>query len=118
MGPNAALGISALRIFVIGLLFGSVFGIIYSLAGGLLSFAAMVAAKKMNIFGIVGVSVFGGVFHNLGQITVAAILVQNAGLLYYTPVLIIAGILGGIAVGYAAGLTLRHVQEVIHRHFG
>ncbi|MDR2183607.1 MAG: Gx transporter family protein [Clostridiales bacterium] len=117
MGTRAALGISVLRIAVVGLLFGSVFGMAYSLAGGLLSFAAMVAAKRTNIFGIVGVSVFGGVFHNMGQIAMAAIIVQNARLFYYAPVLIIAGVLAGIAVGYASGLTLRHVRDVIHRHF-
>ena len=110
MGTRAALGISVLRIVVVGLLFGSVFGMIYGFAGGLLSFAVMVAAKRTNIFGVVGVSVFGGVFHNMGQIAMAAIIVQNIRLLYHAPMLIIAGVVAGIAVGYASGLTLRHVQ--------
>ncbi|MCL2397992.1 MAG: Gx transporter family protein [Defluviitaleaceae bacterium] len=118
MGARAALGISALRILVVGLLFGSVFGIAYGFAGGILSFAAMAAAKRSDKFGIVGISVFGGVFHNLGQIVIAATIVQTAGLFYYVPALIIAGVITGIAVGYAAGLILSHVQEVIHRHFG
>ena len=118
MGTRAALGISILRIVVTGLLFGSVFGMAYGLVGGLLSFAVMLAAKRSNIFGIVGISVFGGVFHNVGQIAVAAIIVQNIRLFYYAPMLIIAGIVAGIAVGYAAGLTLHRLQSVFHKHFG
>jgi len=118
MGAKTALGISALRIVVSGLLFGSVFGMAYALAGGLLSFAVMVIAKRANIFGVVGVSIFGGVFHNMGQIAMAAVIVQNARLFYYAPMLIISGVITGIGVGYAAGLALSHVQHIINKHFG
>jgi len=112
VGTKAALGISVLRIVVSGFLFGSIFGMVYGMAGGLLSFATMIAAKRLNTFGIVGISVFGGVFHNMGQIAIAAIIVQNLRMFYYAPVLMIAGIITGVAIGYAAGLTLRHVPAL------
>lgn len=112
MGIKAAFGISVLRIVVVGMLFGSLFSIAYSLSGGLLSFAAMAAAKKIGVFGVVGVSVLGGVMHNVGQIAVAAMIVQNTGLFFYTPVLIIAGVLTGILIGYTAGYSIKHSMHV------
>lgn len=108
MGVKAAFGISVLRIAVVGMLFGSLFSIAYSLSGGLLSFAFMAAAKKTGIFGVVGVSVLGGVMHNIGQIVIAALIVNNTGLFFYTPMLIIAGVLTGIFIGYIAGYSVKH----------
>lgn len=97
-----ALTINVVRIVLSGLLFSGVFGVIYSLSGGLLSFLVMVLLKKSGKFSIVGVSMAGGVFHNLGQITVAAQLVSNAKIFYYFPVLLFSGIATGIIIGFFA----------------
>ncbi|MCL2350351.1 MAG: Gx transporter family protein [Defluviitaleaceae bacterium] len=107
---RSAFAIAVLRIVIVGLLFGNPFSIAYSLAGGLLSYSGMVLAKKTNIFGVVGVSVIGGVLHNIGQITVAALIVQHAGLFYYAPWLVIAGIVTGIIIGYTAGLSANNIK--------
>ena len=89
-GVRKAFLIDVLRIFLSGFLFGSLYGILYSLAGGLLSFLVMAAAKKLRCFGISGVSMAGGVFHNVGQIAMAAFVVETRGLYYYLPPLLIA----------------------------
>ncbi|MCL2854981.1 MAG: Gx transporter family protein [Defluviitaleaceae bacterium] len=111
-GVRAAFAIAVLRIGVIALLFGNPFSFAYSLAGGLVSFAVMVGVKHLNIFGVVGVSVFGGVFHNVAQIAIGAVLVQNAGLFYYAPVMIIAGVVTGMLIGYAGGFALRNIKII------
>ncbi|MCL2415476.1 MAG: Gx transporter family protein [Defluviitaleaceae bacterium] len=111
-GARSAFAINVLRMLLVGFLFGSVTGIIYSLSGGIASYIIMVTAKKTKAFGIVGVSVFGGVFHNIGQISMAAVVVNNVRLFYYAPVLIIFGVLTGIIIGFTAGYTLRHVQVI------
>ncbi len=97
-----ALAINFVRIVLSGLLFSGVFGVIYSLSGGLLSFLVMVLLKKSGKFSIVGVSMAGGVFHNLGQITVASQLVSNSKIFYYFPVLLLSGIATGIIIGFFA----------------
>jgi len=107
-----AFGISVLRIIITGLLFGGPFAIIYSLAGGTLSFAVMYYAKKSNIFGIIGVSVLGGVAHNLGQIIIACFIVENIGLLYYTPILIISGLITGVITGTATYFTRIGLKQI------
>ena len=65
-GWKRALFISVLRILLAGILFGNPMTIVYSLAGGILSIFFMVILKKAGGFSAVGLSVAGGVAHNLG----------------------------------------------------
>lgn len=108
MGVRAALTISVLRILLAGLLFGNLFSILYSLAGGLLSFACMALLKQTGRFRIISISAAGGITHNLGQILVAVVIVENRNLFYYAPVLLLAGVATGIVIGITA-------QEVLFR---
>ena len=70
LGPRYAFTINMFRVIVAGLLFSGLFGCLYSLAGALLSFCMMLLTKKTGLFSVTGVSICGGVFHNLGQILV------------------------------------------------
>lgn len=88
-----------MRIVLTGFMFGNGMSIIYSLAGGILSFIIMYILKKTEGFSIVGVSIAGGVSHNTGQIMVAALVVQNIKIVYYLPVLLIAGTITGLLIG-------------------
>ena len=106
-GWKDAACISVLRIVLAGLLFNGVFGMLYSLAGALVSFIGMLLLKKSKIFSIVGVSMAGGVLHNLGQLLVAAALIEDLRIFFYFPVLLFSGIVSGIAIGIAATLILK-----------
>lgn len=108
VGTKEALIISVLRIVLAGFLFGSFFSILYSMAGGILSFFIMFLLKKTGKFGVLPISISGGIFHNVGQLTVAAMVVENYNIFYYLPVLLIAGIVTGLLIGVAA-------QEMILR---
>lgn len=104
-GWKRALFISVLRILLAGILFGNPMTIVYSLAGGILSIFFMAILKKAGGFSAVGLSVAGGVAHNLGQLSVAVCLMENARIYYYAPVLLITGTIAGTAIGVlAAGL--------------
>lgn len=107
-----ALLINLIRIFIAGLLFSGVFGIIYSLAGGLLSLLVMVVVKKAKVFSVVGVSLAGGVAHNLGQLITAAAIVTNLKLFLYFPVLVFSGLFSGIIIGIVAGLALEKIEKL------
>ena len=99
LGIKYAFTINIIRIFLAGFLFSGVFGILYSLAGGLLSFVVMIAVKQCRVFSIVGVSLAGGVAHNLGQLLTAAALVENIKVFVYFPVLVFSGLIFGILIG-------------------
>ena len=109
--PQDVLIISVVRILLAGFMFGSGMSILYSLAGGLLSFLVMFLFKKIKGFSVMGVSIAGGVSHNMGQLVVAAIVVSNLKIGYYTPVLLIAGAVTGTLIGIVSGRVLAAIKK-------
>lgn len=108
---DAAL-VSVLRILLSGFLFGNVFSILYSYAGAILSLLVMCLLKKIKGFSILGISIAGGVFHNLGQIMAAVFLMENGSILYYFPILMVAGIVTGMLIGIGSREVLKRVPEL------
>lgn len=102
--------VSTVRILVIGFLFGNMFSILYSLAGAALSLTVMTLMKKFSGFSILGVSVAGGVSHNIGQLIVASFIVENTSLLYYAPVLLISGVATGLLIGFLTGEITKRIR--------
>lgn len=106
-----AMIVSLLRVIMISLLFGTVLSFCYSLSGAVLSLLVMLFLKKIDLFSMVGVSVAGGVFHNLGQILAAMFLMQTKEIGYYMIVLAVTGIIAGIFVGLAGALCLKYSKR-------
>lgn len=113
VGEKNAIALSLIRVVLVGLTFGNVSMMLYSLAGAILSLAAMLIAKKTGKLSIAGVSVIGGVFHNIGQIIVAMLVLETDSLFYYLPFLIIVGTFSGVVIGLVAGLITVRVKKVI-----
>ena len=104
--------LSIVRILLSGFLFGNYFSILYSLAGGLLSLAVMALLKKTGDFSVMGISMAGGVFHNVGQLVVAMMVVETFSVGYYLPVLLVAGLVTGFLIGVAAGEMLKRLVNI------
>ena len=102
-----------MRILLAGFMFGNAFSIIYSLAGGLLSLFVMAFLKKTKLFHMVGVSICGGITHNLGQIVVAMIVVDNYYLFGYFPFLFIGGAITGLLIGLLAQEIYSRTKQLI-----
>lgn len=97
-GWREALVVNVLRIVLAGFLFGNLFSILFSLGGAWISFACMLAARKLGL-SLYGVSMAGGVFHNAGQLLIAAFLVRTAKIVWYAPFLLTAGLITGFLIG-------------------
>ena len=108
-----ALLLSVVRIVLSGFIFGNLFSIIYSLAGGTLSLAVMAAIRKDKGFSVIGVSMAGGVCHNIGQLIVAMIVVQTYQVGYYLPVLLIAGLATGTLIGVISSGVLKRLSNLV-----
>jgi len=109
-GPVEALIVNLLRIFLTSLLFTNVFSFWFSLAGGLISFLVMFLMKRLLSFSPCGTSIFGGVFHNVGQLLVAMVIVSNYAVSFYLPVLLIFGFLTGALNGVIAREILKRFK--------
>lgn len=112
IGGRDAFLLSLVRIVLAGFTFSNVASMLYSLSGGLLSFGAMAAAKRTKLLSVTGVSVLGGVFHNVGQILMAMLVLETESLIYYLPVLILAGSAAGVAIGLLGAAIIRRIQRV------
>ena len=113
MGTKEAYILSVLRILLAGFLFGNVFAIFYSLAGGMLSLTCMALLKRMTSLSMVTVSIVGGVTHNLGQIVIASMIVENYHVMYYFPVLLVAGCVTGVLIGIVSALIYKRLRRVL-----
>ena len=100
-----------LRIILASAFGGGLAPMIYSLAGGAASFAAMVLLKRYTQLSIVGISAAGSFLHNMAQLLVAAAVLETTALFVYAPVLGIVGILTGILIG----ITARGILQKISR---
>ena len=97
-GGKEAFLLSVTRILLSGFLFGNLSMILYSMAGGVF---------KIGGFSIQGVSIAGGVFHNIGQLLLAMMIVETYQVWYYFPVLLVSGLVTGLLIGIVSSEVLK-----------
>ncbi len=107
---KSALAVDMTRVILSGFLFGNLSAILYGLSGALLSFFVMLVMKRMR-FRIGTVSIGGGIAHNIGQLLVAAAVVENGNVFFYLPWLILAGCVTGAVIGIVSSLVLPYLRR-------
>jgi Predicted membrane protein len=112
LGMPQALYISGIRVALVALLFGNIMTLAYSVCGALFSLLLMAGLKRFEKFGYVGISVAGGIAHNIGQVLCAAVILETKQIMYYLPVLVISGTVAGVAIGVISGLLLSRIKRV------
>ena len=112
MGTKEAGIITIVRVLVVGFLFSNAFSIIYSLAGCFMSLLTMTLLKKRKGFSIFGISMAGGVAHNVGQIAMASLVMETGNIWYYFPVLMISGVLTGFVIGIVSNEMLKRIKDL------
>ena len=115
LGMRYAFFVSFTRIFVSVLLFGNIMTLAYSAAGAALSLPVMYLLKKTDMLSAAGVSVAGAVAHNLGQILVAALLLDTPQIAFYMIVLTATGTVSGVFVGLCGMLLIKRIPS--HQFF-
>lgn len=112
MNVMDAAAVSLIRVLLVSFTFGNAYAFAYSFAGAVLSLLVMLALKKAGKFSTIGVSIAGGVGHNLGQIIVAALVLETEKIFFYLPVLMVSGIAAGICIGILGGIIVDRLKTV------
>ncbi len=107
-----AMLLSVVRILLAGLMFSNLFSILYSLAGGILSLIVMAVLKKLETFSVIGVSIAGGIAHNMGQLVIAMVVVETYRIGYYFPILLITGMVTGMLIGVISNEVLKRMIHI------
>lgn len=109
-GAKAGITVSIIRIILVGLTFGNPYSAIYGLSGGVLSLVVMILLKRTDFFGMMGVSMAGGVAHNIGQLLCAMILLKLPAVFTYLSYLILVGTVTGALIGIIDEEVLKRLK--------
>lgn len=112
MSAADAAMISFVRVLLVSFTFGNAYAFAYSIAGAVLSFLIMWGLRRSGRFSPVGVSIAGGVGHNLGQIIVAALVLETKKIFYYLPALMVSGLAAGVCIGVLGGILVQRLKKV------
>lgn len=113
LGPGPALMILVCRVFLGAVFSGQMMTLFYSLGGGLLCWCAMCLLRRFLTEKQIWIcSVFGAIFHNIGQMIVAAAIARTLALLAYLPVLMVSAVLTGAFTGFAAQFLLERLKRI------
>ncbi len=108
MGPKDAFTILVLRVTLGSIFSGQIMTLAYSMSGGILCLLAeIILVKLLPLENLWTVSVIGAVIHNITQIAVAALITMTAGVFFYLPHLIIAGIITGTFIGLCVQIVIK-----------
>ena len=112
MTAREAFLISMVRILLVSITFGNGSAFLYSMAGGILSFLVMWSFQKKDFLLPVGVSIAGGIAHNVGQLLMAAVILENGAVFTYFPVLLAAGCITGGIIGFLGEQIRKRIIRV------
>ena len=112
LGAPSAICVSLLRVILSSVLFGNAAAFFYSLAGAILSLGTMILLRRLHFFSALGISVVGGVSHNIGQLLMAWLILGTGGVMYYLPVLLIAGSIAGALIGLLSAYLCKRAESL------
>lgn len=118
MGFRPAFVVLTIRIVLSSMFGGGLSAFLYSIMGGVFSLVAMWGMKKLNLkhVSIVGISVVGAVFFNLGQLTAAALIIKNPSIFVYLPILAYVSLGTGLFVGFAGKFVVERTKFIKYLH--
>lgn len=113
LGYRDAFLILCVRVFIASVFCGQMMSFLYSIAGGVLCWIAMSGAKRL--FGVNKMwvtSVIGAVFHNIGQIIVAVVVLGTKEIVLYFPFLLVSGMIAGAFTGNCCKFLVKHLDKL------
>jgi len=115
LGIPASFEIMVVKNVLLGLVLGNPMMILYSISGGVLSLLVMSILYRRSGVSPIGVGIAGGVAHNIGQVTLAMVILQTPSLIFYLGLLMPAGAVMGFITGTVAKALKQHLPPLQHK---
>lgn len=118
-GFKEALVVGILKSIVLVLVTGSISSFLYSISGAIFSCITMFIVYRYcsRFFSLIGVSIFGAVSHNFAQVSVASLMMYNARIYSYLPILLLMSLFTGYFVGLASIYISKNLQKSFKSYF-
>ena len=107
--------ILTVRIILSSIFTGPMSYLMFSIGGGYLSLVVMYLFSRIKDFSVIGISIGGAIGHNVGQLLVASMIVQNIAMTTYLPFMLITSLVTGIFVGIVSKFTIPYVKSRIKK---
>ncbi|MEG0408656.1 MAG: Gx transporter family protein [Bacilli bacterium] len=109
-----AMYVSILRVILVGITRTGLFSVsfFFSLGGAILSLISMYIIKRFSSLSLIGVSIVGSIFHSIGQIIVAIVLIKSTNMIFYLPWLLLFSIPTGIITGKISKEMIKNFKEL------
>jgi len=116
-GFKKSLAINVVRTFLVLIIIGNPISFIYSIVGAVSSLLTMYVVNKYfsKYFSLIGVSIFGAVAHNTAQVAIASLILENANIFSYLPLMYIISLFTGFFVGFSSNFIIEHLNKVIYK---
>lgn len=112
LGVKDTCTILTVRIILSSIFAGPISYFLFSVGGAYLSLICMYLTSKIKGFSIIGVSIIGAIGHNIGQLLVASIIVQNINMVGYLPFMLIASLVTGMFVGLVSKYCCPKIDKI------
>lgn len=118
-GFKEALVVGILKSIVLVLVTGSISSFLYSISGAIFSCITMFIVYRYcsRFFSLIGVSILGAVSHNFAQVSVASLMMYNARIYSYLPILLLTSLFTGYFVGLASIYISKNLQKNFKSYF-
>lgn len=115
-GFKDSLTINVTRTVLVLLIMGNPISFIYSLSGALFSLVIMYIVYKFfsQYFSLVGISIFGAVAHNTAQVLTASLILENANILSYLPLMYLISLFTGFFVGFSSNFVVKQLKKILN----
>jgi heptaprenyl diphosphate synthase len=113
-GLKDALFVSFMRAFLVGIIRTGLFNItfFFSLGGAIFSVIAMYLAHRFTKLSVIGISIIGSIFHSIGQIIIAILVIKIPNIIFYLPYLLLISIPTGIIIGMISKRVISSFKNI------
>ena len=109
--------IVTIRVILSSIFAGPLSYLLFSIGGAYLSLLFMYLASKIKDLSLIGISIIGAIGHNIGQLIVASLIIENILAIGYLPFMLMASLVTGMFVGLVSRYTIPKLKHFYSKFY-